>query len=72
MGIRKLVSGEVRTGMQKGLSCYSSRDVAFSPVNSIQGTKRIVSREIQVNAMANQKAIRQIRALQENKIIAPK
>ena len=62
----------VKHGTEKAIICRNDKQVAFSPVNCIQGEGRIVSREIQYNAKANKKAIRQIRALQENRIITPR
>ena len=60
----------VKPGTEKAIICRNDNQVAFSPVNCIQGEGRIVSREIQYKA--NKKAIRQIRALQENRIITPR
>ena len=50
----------VKPGTEKAIICRNDNQVAFSPVNCIQGEGRIVSREIQYNAKANKKAIRQI------------
>jgi hypothetical protein len=73
MSVKRSVSVSiVKPGTKRAIICRNDNQVAFSPVNCIQGEGRIVSREIQYNAKANKKAIRQIRALQENRIITPR
>ncbi len=73
MSVRKFVSASIaRPGTKKATICYTNKKVAFSPVNCVQGEARIVSREVQYNVKANKRAIRQIRAIQENIIITPR
>lgn len=73
MSVKRAISANiVRPGTGRAGICPINKQVVFSPVNCIQGEGRIVSRKIQYGAKANKKAIRQIRAIQENRIITPR